>query len=298
MSGSGRTPRLWQAGMTLIEMLVSVGIVGIAAAGISGLVMLNGISSHRLFNKVDNLNQARQVVERLGKDIRMARNVGDVYGQTIVLSLGPPEIDGTSGTNQFPLQAPVGNNPFYGAGQAPASGWPVAPWPLQPYQLSPRTLIVQIPVFDANGFPTRVPAGTGNPPLGSNQDNVDTLVYQIIPDPDFVPAPGKPQEYLLQVAGFPGNPSNLKIASNPPQTILKGIIGPIDPVSKQPKVFQYLNRYDLTGTPQDTWVGNEIANVTGIVMNIEIKRYSEGVAGASTVGLKSEMYMRNNRLRD
>src|SRR4030095_8414064 len=167
-----------------------------------------------------------------------------------------------------------------------------------PDELSPRTLIVQIPVFDANGFPTRVAAGTGNPPVASEQDNVDTLVYQIIPDPDFAPAADKPQEYLLQVAGFPGNPSALKISSNPPQTILKGIIGPTDPVSGQPKNFQYLNRYDSTGTPQDSWLGNDIANVTGVIMNIEIKRYDEGASGASTVGLKSEMYMRNNRLRD
>jgi len=298
MSRSGRIPRLRQKGMTLIEMVVSVGIVGIAAAGIVGLVMLNNISSHRLFNKVDNLNQARQIVERIGKDIRMARNVGDVYGATIVLSPGPPQVDGTEGTNSFPLMAPLGKNPFYGAGQTPAGGWPLAPWPIRPYQLSPRTLLVQIPVFDANGFPTRVAAGNGNPPVASDQDNVDTLVYQVIPDPAFVSAPDKPQEYLLQVAGFPGNPSSLKIASNPPQTILKGIIGPIDPASGQPKIFQYLNRYDNTGTPQDTWVGNDIANVTGVVMNMEIKRYDEGVSGASTVGLKSEMYMRNNRLRD
>jgi type II secretory pathway pseudopilin PulG len=284
--------------MTLIEMVVSVGIVGIAAAGISGLVMLNNISTHRLFNKVDNLNQARQVVERIGKDIRMARNVGDVYGTTVQLSPGPPAVNGTEGTNQFPLPAPVGNNPFYSGGQTPASGWPIAPWPPRPYQLSPRTLLVQIPIFDANGFPTLVAAGTGNPPVAADVDNVDTLVYQIIPDPNFVAAPDKPQEYLLQVAGFPGNPSALKIASNPPQTILKGIIGPIDPVSGQPKIFQYLNRYDSTGTPQDTWSGNDIANVTGVVMNIEIKRYHEGVTAASTIGLKSEMYMRNNRLRD
>src|SRR4029453_10748805 len=199
MSRRGRTPLLMQAGMTLIEMLVSVGIVSLAAAGISGLVMLNNISSHRLFNKVDNLNQARQVVERIGKDIRMARNVGDVYGATIEIYPGPPSVSGTEGTNKFPLPTPLGNDPFYSAGQTPASGWPVAPWPPRPYELSPRTLIVEIPVCDGNGFPTRVAAGTGNPPLASEQDNVDTLVYQIIPDPAFASAADKPQEYLLQV---------------------------------------------------------------------------------------------------
>jgi type II secretory pathway pseudopilin PulG len=278
--------------MTLIEMLVSCAIVGLAAAGISGLVLLNNVSTHRLFNKVDNLNQARQVVERIGKDLRMARNVGDVYGANILLHAGPPPEYGTEGTNSFPLAAPAGNNPHYSGGQTPPAGWPTTPWPARPYVLSPRTLIVQIPVFDANGFPSRVPAGSGNPPVSSDQDNVDTLVYQIIDDSD------NPGEYLLQVAGFPGSPSTLRLKSNPPQTILSGIVGPKDPLTGEPKVFQYLNRYDMTGTPKDTWVGNDIANITGVVMNLEIRRNDEGVSGASVVGLKSEMYMRNNRLRD
>ncbi|HEY9869448.1 MAG TPA: type II secretion system protein [Candidatus Obscuribacterales bacterium] len=277
--------------MTLIEMLVSCAIVGLAAAGISGLVLLNNVSTHRLFNKVDNLNQARQVVERIGKDLRMARNVGDVYGVNIQLH-DDPVTYGTEGTNSFPLAAPGGNNPHYSGGQTPPAGWPTAPWPGRPYVLSPRTLIVQIPVFDANGFPTKVPATTGNPPVSVDQDNVDTLVYQIIDDPDH------PGEFLLQVAGFPGNPTNLKIRSNPPQTILSGIVGPKDPATGEPKVFQYLDRYDESGTPQDTFIGPKIANVTGVVMNLEIRRNDEGVSSASVVGLKSEMYMRNNRLRD
>lgn len=300
MTGRLRTFSRLATGMTLIEMLVSVGIIGIAAAGISGLMLLNNMSTHRLFNKVDNLNQARHVIERIGKDIRMARNVGDVYGITIQLDPGPPQpVNGTQGTNRFPVQVGVGgNNPHYGGGQTPINGWPAAPWPARPYQLSPQTLIVQVPVFDANGFPTRVAAGTGNPAVGSDQDNVDTLVYQIIPDPDFVPGPDKPQEFLLQVAGFSGSPSALRVSSNPPQTILKGIIGPTDPVTGQPKVFQYLDRYDLTGAPKDTPNDDKIANVTGVIMNLVIKRYEEGVSAASAVGLKSEMYMRNNRLRD
>lgn len=280
-------------GMTLIEMLVSCAVVGLAAAGISGLMLLINLSTHRLFNKVDNLNQARQVVERIGKDLRMARNVGDVYGANIELHAGPPAVIGSEGTNRFPLPASAaGKNPHYSGGQTPPAGWPGAPWPARPYVLSPRTLIVQIPVFDANGFPTKVPAGTGNPPVSLDQDNVDTLVYQIIEDSK------NPGEYLLQVAGFPGNPSSLELKSNPPQTILSGIVGPKDPLTGQLKVFQYLNRYDTTGTPQDTWVGNDIANITGVVMNLEIRRDDEGASSATVVGLKSEMYMRNNRLRD
>ncbi|HEY9869444.1 MAG TPA: prepilin-type N-terminal cleavage/methylation domain-containing protein, partial [Candidatus Obscuribacterales bacterium] len=108
---SGSPPR--DSGMTLIEMLVSCAIVGLAAAGISGLMLLNNLSTHRLFNKVDNLNQARQVVERIGKDLRMARNVGDVYGANIELNPGPPPVLGTEGTHRFPLPAPQGSNPLY-----------------------------------------------------------------------------------------------------------------------------------------------------------------------------------------
>jgi type II secretory pathway pseudopilin PulG len=278
--------------MTLIEMLVSCAIVGLAAAGISGLMLLNNLSTHRLFNKVDNLNQARQVVERIGKDLRMARNVGDVYGANIELNPGPPPVLGTEGTNRFPLPGPQGSNPLYSGGQTPPSGWPGAPWPGRPYVLSPQTLIVQVPIFDATGFPTKVAAGSGNPPAASDQDNVDTLVYQVVADPD------RTGEYMLQVAGFPGQGSALKLRSNPPQTILHGIVGPRDPLTGLPKIFQFLNRYDTSGTPQDTWLGSDIANVTGVVMNVEIKREQEGASAASTVALKSEMYMRNNRLRD
>src|SRR3990167_2663762 len=105
--------------VSLIELLVSTLIVGIAAAGISGALLLNNITSVREFNKVDNLNAARHAIERMGKDIRAARNVGDVYGNLILLYSVPPEVWGTEGSNQFPSAM----DPYYGSGQTPAGGW-------------------------------------------------------------------------------------------------------------------------------------------------------------------------------
>ncbi|MBI4532776.1 MAG: hypothetical protein HY711_02420 [Candidatus Melainabacteria bacterium] len=119
---------------------------------------------------------------------------------------------------------------------------------------------------------------------------MDTVVYQVVRDPD------KTGEFMLQVSGFPGNPSSLQLRANPPQNILKGIVGPMDRATGLPKVFQYLDKYDPSGTPQDTVAGNQISNFTGVVVNFELKSASAGDTGIATVGFKSEVFMRNNTL--
>lgn len=273
-------------GMSLLEMLVSVSIVSLVSAGIAGLVMLNGMASTRLSSKTDDVNAARNAMERISKDVRMARNIGGVFGAPVLLAVGPPEIWGTEPSDEFPSTS----NPLYGAGQQPPGGWPSDPWPAKPYKLGARTLIVQIPVFDANGFPTMIRAGTGNPVTPVNSDNLDTLVYQVLPDPS---APG---EYMMQIAGIPGSPTSLKMMTNPPQTILKGIVGPKDPETGEVVCFQYLDRTDPSGTPITSLTIPQLGNVTGVIVVVEVKRADPNTSDSVTVACKSEMFMRNNKL--
>src|SRR5438093_11891933 len=127
--------------------------------------------------------------------------------------------------------------------------------------LSTNTLILQVPVFDDIGFPTSVGIGVGNPATVTAQDNVDTIVYRIVPNPDHEGT------WMLQVAGFPGINSKLKLKSNPPQTVLKNIIGPIDPDTGIPGPFQYVDRRFPGDRPKKTGDngGTLNANLTGVV---------------------------------
>lgn len=268
------------SGFSLVEMLISVIIIGIISAGTAELLFMNSQGSWKLFNKVDSLNAARLVIDRIAMDVRMARNIGDIYGETVVS--GDDTID--VGANYFP--AP--NNPLYGGGQTPAGGgWPGSPWPSRPYVISNTCLVVQVPVFDANGFPSKITAGTGNPAATTNLDNVDTYVYQILSDPTDAGT------YKLQVASFPGSGSTRPVL-NPPRTILRGIIGPMDSTGANPKIFQYLTS---SGVPQDTVTGTQMSNYTGVIVNFELRRHeSVQTKNRSTIGIKSEVFMRNNTL--
>lgn len=275
-------------GFSLVEMLVSVFIMGIVTAGIGEMMLMNSQGTWKLFNRVDSINATRNAVDRIAMNVRMARNIGDIYGQGI--PDGDPPVVTDFGTNYFP--AP--KNPMYGAGQAPTGGWPGSPWPTKPYVLSNQCLIVQVPIFDGNGFPLKWYEGAGNPPAESTLDNVDTYVYMVLPDPS------DPGTYMLQSACIQ-SPNSTKPSMIPPKTILRGIVGPLDSTSQQPKVFQFL---DVSGTPQD-YVGattptydGAVANFTGVIVNLEIKRDQEGATGKnkSTLGIKSEIFMRNNTL--
>lgn len=268
--------------MTLIEMLASISIIGIAAAGLSGLVLLNAMSTVRMSNRVDGLNAARQAIERLGKDLRMARNVGDIY---------------TAASTSFPSAG----NPLYSAG-APPGGWSNDPdWSQRPYVLSDNTLIIQQPIFmkdnpqtspNEDGWPSAIyvdALGAGNP--STTMDNVDTVVYRVIPDRD------NPGTFKLQFSMFPGwsSPSfgsspfqEQRPAISVPVTILKGITNQ--------SVFQYLDKTDPTGTPQAIISSGAIDNITGIVVTLQILNTQSGTTAPSNVSIKSELYMRNNPL--
>lgn len=287
-------------GFTLMEMLASALIMGLVGAGIAGLVILNGMTERRMSNKVDNLNAARTALERISRDVRMARNLGDVYGAPIQLQTSPV-VWGIGGSNTFP----AASNPIYPYG-APSNfhGWPPAPWPPGPnpgYTLSNQCLIVQVPVFDANGFPVGMAKGHGNPPLTANEDDVDTLVYMVVKDPS---SPDSHPTFMLQVAGFPGPTSSLGLISNPPMTLVKGIIGPTanpGPVSlsNQPVCFQFLDK-TLSGVAQDIGTnqnGLTNVNLTGVIVQFEVLNNAASASAPTVVGVKSEVYARNNNVQ-
>lgn len=290
------------SGFTLVEMLASCLVIAFVGAGIAGLVMLNGMTEIRMANKVDNLNASRTAIERIARDVRMARNLGDVYGNPYLLQTTPLPLWGFGGSNKFPAM----NNPIYPAGPIPSTfrGYPQFPWTSAPnpgYTLSNQCLIVQIPVFDNDGFPVGLSQGFGNPQLPANEDDVDTLVYMVVRDPsssDISPT------YMLQVAGFPGVNSTLDVASDPPQTLLKGIVGPTNnaqPVSdtNPPVVFQFI---DKTGNGSPTNEGTEQngltnANLTGVSVQFEVLNNTSGSNAPAVVGIKSEVYARNNNVQ-
>jgi prepilin-type N-terminal cleavage/methylation domain-containing protein len=267
-------------GMSLLEMLAAMTIMSIAGAGIAGLLMLNGMTTNRLSNKVESLNSSRLVIERIGKDVRMARNIGDVFG-TLNTDVVP---NITEGSDYFP--SPQNPQVFTAVG-----GWPWGYSAMTPMKLSSNTLIVQVPVFDANGFPTGIGKGVGTPPTQSPQDNVDTYVYRVVTDTD------EPGTWKLEVAGFAGPGSSMQLKANPPTTILRGIVGPIDPNTGIPGPFNYISR-DKEGDayPSPVGFGGLNANLTGVSLSFEMKATSATAIAPSTVAIKSEVYMRNNAL--
>ena len=280
-----------RTGFSVVELMVSVLIMTFVSTAIFGLLISTAEMSQKVTNKMDSINACRNVLERLSKDVRMGRALGDVYGNTIELwtDLSGQPVTGFQGADSFP-----GNrNPVYGAGQMPADGWP---WQGPPYKLSNDTMVVQVPIFESSGFPSSVPAGAGNPADPSSQDNVETHIYKIVPDPNQITNPG---EYLLQISRIPGHPVpgyNPAQVRSMPQTILSGIVGPLDGQG-QPKVFQYLDKTDASGTAQDAIADpGLVTNCTGVIVNLEIMKQLEGKRVPAALGLKTEVFLRNNAL--
>ncbi len=278
--------------------MVATLLLGVITAGLVGLVVVNNAQSERLLNKVSSISDVRQAVERIGKNVRMARSVGDLYGLYPYPTDKLVDNHGTGGAttdssilkqnsvNTKALQDgtvtlsasnfPAPGDPSWGAGQVPSGGWP---WPsLYPYSLSQQTLIVQVPVFNLEGYPVMW-SGTA-----INLESVDTYVYQVIADPS------NAGQFLLQVAGFPGYGSSMQISSTP-QTILKGIVGPLDSTGRI-SVFHYVSNtnpsYLYTNVPDSV-----VSTISGIVLDLEILRKTEGPQPA-TMGFKTEFFMRNN----
>jgi hypothetical protein len=161
--------------------------------------------------------------------------------------------------------------------------------------LSETVLVIQQPVF-ARAPGTAVDGATILLPGAQNKENLTTIVYEVVPDAD------RKDEFLIQVAVFPGDltiwPSKTK-AITVPQTILKGLIGPLKP-DRTPNVFSYLAKASA-GSAFTAIIpnSNNTDSIRGIGIDIEIKKDSGATATNTgnypqTLALHSEVFSRSN----
>ncbi len=282
--------------MSVVELLITIVIMGISLASIAELSTLVTKSVVKSTNEIEGADGARIALSRISSDIRQARFIGDIYG---------PE------KSKFPST----NNPIYNSIRMPSAGWPPLPWNPD-MTLADTILILQIPVFfedpnnannTSNGMPIMLEKGhyAANDPK-TNMENLDTVVYQVVPDVE------RPGEFLLQVARFPGAQhtgllSKKLEAINPPQTILKGIVGPFlaNPSNGQsatyPSVFSYLTR--VTGMPPVRTVVPTSVNtdtICGVAIDLNTKntglKTTQGDGKApNIIGVHQETFMQYNR---
>lgn len=242
-----------RSGTTIIELLVAMGLISFVLVMLSQMLALNSLASAKLTGKLDGQMACSLAMKRICSDIRQARVIGNVLNNSDTFGAGPP--------SSIP----------------PVGGFPTAPWPAIPYKLGPQTLIIQRPVFLSNGFPTKDASGV--------RECLDTIIYQIVSDPLVA------GQYSLQVARFPGTPASPNVNSalpiNPPQTILKGIIGPT--VGSTPTIFQFI--YGPTTTYQTV-----VAPIVGVSINLEVQTPSTGTAVSREVcPLHCLAYVKNSR---
>lgn len=245
--------------MTITELVVTSAMIGLTLAAVGELVAANTFASTKLTNKIDGQVGTGRAIRRISEDVRHARVIGNVYS-TSNRHLVP---DSSSDIDPFNV--------------APSGGWPGAPWPSTPYVLGPRTLIIQQPILyedetnqdnPVNGFPLRLQQDSMSAGVPKyTTESVYLVVYQVVPDPEVS------NQYLLQVARFTGSPNitglKFKDPINPPQTILKGIVGPNDDSSPGgPAVFQYLNSANGS-TVIKSPIAAEALGLVGVSINIE-----------------------------
>ncbi|MBX9685984.1 MAG: hypothetical protein K2X27_04730 [Candidatus Obscuribacterales bacterium] len=289
-------------GLSLVELLVVMVIMLFISIAIFAMLTSNAKITRKLENKVDAIETSRGAVERIGKDVRMGRSFGDLYGNA-----SGGYVVGTNAALTFPCA----NDPLYSS-QAQPAGW-TGVWPPS---LSTSTLIVQTPAFNANGFPMALSVGTGTPAISAAmgpQDDLSTSIYRLIADPDPV---NHPNEYRLEYWNFPAaTPASLPAIVKPaivgPIILVKGIIGPkLNANSNVPTVFQLVRKKDAThpsDAPVDpaTIAGAELALYSGVVVNLEVKKQdasATSVAQSTAVGgmqfevvpIRGEFYLRNN----
>lgn len=297
VSGVKMIPPGWersQTGFSLVELLVVTIIMLFVSTAIFGMLISNSGVQRKLENKVDAIDSIRLVADRIGKDVRMGRSFGDIYG-VAQNGVNNNMILGAAGDNLFPAT----NDPLWSGAGAPA-GWPAGmPWPAT---LSTQTIIVQIPLFDANGFALGLHAGQGSPPVLAAmdpQDDMETHIYQVVPDQARV------GEYILQLWIFPGVAAGAPV-TNPPGPVLgpyilaKGIVGPTSG-NGTPEIFQLVDKLNANGGPVDpaTVAPADQVRYSGLVVNMEVRKYNSSATSAignEVVPIKFETYLRNNRM--
>lgn len=279
-------------GITLTELMVSTILVGVSLAAIGELVVLNTFASTKLTNKIDGQVGCSRAMRRICEDVRHARMIGNIYALTE--------------KQKYPDYTEESDDPSV---IAPTGGFPTAPWPTTlPYILSSDTLIIQRPTFfedldsnhkekdnPLNGFPLKLAPGAVqvSPPVPKTaRECVDTTIYHLVPD---TAATG---QFLLQVARFGGKAAGAQQSNdlNPPQTILKGIVGPMDPSNPGvPAIFGYLR------TPKETSPlllpqPGDMASICGISINIEVKSPNQNQgANQEIVASHADAYVKNSR---
>ncbi|MBX9696396.1 MAG: hypothetical protein K2Z81_28670, partial [Cyanobacteria bacterium] len=276
------------SGLSIVELCIVITIMGFVSASAFGMVLATLAAGRALENKCDSVSTVRNAIEKFGKDVRMGRTFGDVYGQLTNIS----GVQVCLGSLTFPSS----NDPLYGSGQSPPNGWPT--WAdgstPQTFSCDNQTCVVQLPVFDANGFPTGIPGGTLSLPYLTS--NVETHVYRLLPDPV------NQGEFILQKSIFPGwnQPAGTQRG---PITIATGIIGPLNPQTGQPRIFQYLDKTDPSGAPSDspssgTPPGLLVTNYSGVIMNLEVRNHaaSDRADELKPLALKTEVFLRNNSM--
>ena len=314
-----------ERGESLISLLVATTIMGFIAMGIMGLMSLNVSESSKIGSRTDNLNSARVAMDKMGRLIRMARSVGDVQGTTLPTSNPFSEFPPGPSTDTFQTKGNTitvdsvetgtavnrsatfpsdgdpfyGKNGFYGSGKNAGGTPPNYPWggsENSPYRLAGDTLIVQVPTFDANGYPNAVVNGL-------RLAAMDTYVFKVVPDNT---RPGPTRWFQLQMAAFPAAPNGgtprtnvpSGLRSSIPVTILSGIVGPLQPNTGEPVIFQYVKSSDNSVTssfPANSVAENDLVLYNGVIANLQIMTQGATNAHKSTVTtLRSEMYLRNN----
>lgn len=269
MSTSRRTLRNRRAGkgVSVIELLVSTGMMGVCMAGIVSLLQTTNSVNGRVTAKIDNMNGATRVCEMIARTLRQARNVGDACGKNV-----PMDNNGTVEAVLPSREFPSAENPLYGDGTGVSL--PSSPWPAAPYSLSGSTLIVQVPKHDSSGFPI----------VDAHGEKADTYVYQLVPDPQH------PEEFQLQMCEFPdgGGEGNAQIT---PQTLARGIVGPLDG-ERRPQVFQYVSRVEMRDA-QDDGSAN-VSNVDSVIVNLQFRSTDRRVSAGSIMTSKTTVFMRNS----
>lgn len=234
----------------------------------------------------ENVSAANAALSRMGKVVRTASLFGD---GTISVS-APTNNSPLSGlvqqaTSSVSTAFPASTDPYYGTGGSLLNNITTWPWGGSPYTLGQTTLIVQVPTFDSNGFPSN--------PGTANQQSFDTYIYNVLPD-----SSRGTGYYQLQVAIFPG-PVNSSIPTGvqagQPITLLSGIVGPLDS-NGNICVFQYINNQTNTSTPNFTSTPLS-SQYNGVVVNLEVVNTNTNTSMQTAITtLRSEMYLRNNIL--
>jgi len=290
-----------ESALTLVELLVVSLVMGFLSAAAFGIIVSTMGQGRTLEQKCDGINAVRNALDKVGRQVRMGRNIGDCFGDVNPLS------GVVTGTPSFPGS----NDAIYGNGAPdPPGGWPVwadgsspdsftmAPFPGDGVTHGNNCLILQVPVFDNNGFPIGIPPGFKSPGSTVNTNPtttatvVQTYIYRVVADP------ANPGEYILQVATIPGYGQP---AAGPPTTLAKAIVGPINPSTGQVRTFQYIDRINPINPPVDGIPPGGTppsANFSGIIVNFEINSHQASVnqVDSKPLALKSEVYLRNNSM--